>query len=268
MAIKGVALTFTFSMVDSTTGLLKTTLSAGDITARFSKNGANYVATTNAPLITNIAGIFKILLTADETNTDELSFLATAADCRATILNYSMQTNLTGVEAKVNSIKSKTDLMAFVGFDIKATLDSEIALADVIRVDGTDITLASEFLADVVKVGGSEITNVDDFKANVSGLSTFDAATDKVIVATNEDKVGYSISGTKKTLDQLNDVTVANILAGVIDGSITLGAALKNIHAFARGKVVIVDNAIKYYATDGTTLLFTLTISASGRTIA
>lgn len=45
------------------------------------------------------------------------------------------------------------------------------------------------------------------------GNSTFNSASNQVIVATNNDKTGYSISGTKTTLDALNDITSANIWA-------------------------------------------------------
>jgi hypothetical protein len=47
--------------------------------------------------------------------------------------------------------------------------------------------------------------NKADFKADVSGVSTFDNATDQVIVGTNNDKDDYTISGTKATLDALVD---------------------------------------------------------------
>ncbi len=45
------------------------------------------------------------------------------------------------------------------------------------------------------------------------GTSTFDYSSNQVTVATNNDKEGYSISGTKTTLDALNDITAASVWA-------------------------------------------------------
>jgi len=46
-----------------------------------------------------------------------------------------------------------------------------------------------------------------------TGFSTFNHATDQVIIATNNDKSGYSISGIKNTLDNLNDISEADVKA-------------------------------------------------------
>ncbi|NIP53939.1 MAG: hypothetical protein GWN00_12515, partial [Aliifodinibius sp.] len=62
------------------------------------------------------------------------------------------------------------------------------------------------------------------------------ASTGKVTVGTNSDKTGYSISGTKTTLDALNDITVANIIAGVADGSYDLQEMMRVIFAACAGK--------------------------------
>lgn len=45
------------------------------------------------------------------------------------------------------------------------------------------------------------------------GNSDFDYSSNQVTVATNNDKSGYSISGTKTTLDALNDITAASVWA-------------------------------------------------------
>jgi hypothetical protein len=57
--------------------------------------------------------------------------------------------------------------------------------------------------------------------------STFDHTTDQVTVATNNDKTGYSISGTKQTLDALNDIAATDIVS---NGAITtLSGAVVNV---------------------------------------
>jgi len=70
----------------------------------------------------------------------------------------------------------------------------------------------------------ADITNLD---AAISSRSTFDSASDQVTVSTNNDKTGYSISGTKTTLDDLNDIAASAIVSG---GAInTSGGAVSNV---------------------------------------
>ena len=70
----------------------------------------------------------------------------------------------------------------------------------------------------------ADITNLD---AAISSRSTFDSASDQVTVSTNNDKTGYSISGTKTTLDDLNDIAASAIVTG---GAITTsGGAVSNV---------------------------------------
>lgn len=70
----------------------------------------------------------------------------------------------------------------------------------------------------------ADITNLD---AAISSRSTFNSASDQVTVSTNNDKTGYSISGTKTTLDALNDIAASAIVSG---GAITTsGGAVSNV---------------------------------------
>jgi len=70
----------------------------------------------------------------------------------------------------------------------------------------------------------ADITNLD---AAISSRSTFNSASDEVTVSTNNDKTGYSISGTKTTLDDLNDIAASAIVSG---GAITTsGGAVSNV---------------------------------------
>ena len=74
----------------------------------------------------------------------------------------------------------------------------------------------------------ADITNLD---AAISSRSTFDSASDQVTVSTNNDKTGYSISGTKTTLDALNDIAATAIVSG---GAITTsGGAVSNVTTVA-----------------------------------
>ena len=61
----------------------------------------------------------------------------------------------------------------------------------------------------------------------IAALNNFNPASDQVIVATNNDKTGYSISGTKTTFDDLNDVAATDIVSnGAIN---TLSGAVVNV---------------------------------------
>jgi len=103
----------------------------------------------------------------------------------------------------------------------------------------------------------------------LSGLNDFDPTTDTVAnvtttanLTTNNDKTGYSISGTKTTLDALNDIAATDIVsAGAIT---TLSGAIVNVdlvdtcttNTDQRGT----DNALlaaSYTAPDNTTILDT-----------
>lgn len=66
-----------------------------------------------------------------------------------------------------------------------------------------------------------------DTVANVTTVATTTNVTNGVTVATNNDKTGYSISGTKTTLDALNDVAATDIVS---NGAITtLSGAVVNV---------------------------------------
>lgn len=70
-----------------------------------------------------------------------------------------------------------------------------------------------------------------DIPAQISALNNFDPASDTVTVGTNNDKTGYTISGTKQTLDSLNDVAATDIVSG---GAITTsGGAVSNVTTVA-----------------------------------
>lgn len=74
----------------------------------------------------------------------------------------------------------------------------------------------------------ADVPTVAEFNARtLPSASYFDFSTDQVIVATNNDKTGYSISGTKTTLDALNDIAATQIVsAGAIT---TSGGAVSTV---------------------------------------
>lgn len=73
-------------------------------------------------------------------------------------------------------------------------------------------------------------TVVDLIKSDTTAILD-DTSTSGVVVATNNDKVGYSISGTKTTLDALNDIAATQIVSS---GAITTsGGAVSNVTTVA-----------------------------------
>ncbi len=97
-----------------------------------------------------------------------------------------------------------------LGTNLNATVSSRLASSAV----------PANFSAMAITAGGAVTvgTNNDKtgysltqaFPANFSNLA-ITATTGKVTVGTNDDKAGYSISGTKTTLDALNDVSAATV---------------------------------------------------------
>jgi len=137
---------------------------------------------------------------------------------------------------------------------------------------GTNIALAK----------GTGVTGFNDITAgNVASVILATPAnllkTDasgNVTVGTNNDKAGYSISGTKTTLDSLNDITAAAVGDEVLEELVadhkaiagSLAAVLNDMLNRSCGKVVIDrdNNTIKVYDTNGSSLMFTLTMGTVG----
>lgn len=104
--------------------------------------------------------------------------------------------------------------------------DVTLVLADTNQIQGK---LPSGNLVDSTDVGTATTTSLNTYdgptKAEMDAahalLSTHDAAdvwtvatrglSESVVVVTNNDKTGYSISGTKNTLDDLNDITTTQV---------------------------------------------------------
>ena len=96
--------------------------------------------------------------------------------------------------------------------------------------------------------------------ATATGFSTFDASSDSVTVGTNNDKAGYSISGTLQTLDALNNFdpsadTVANVTTA---GTVTNGVTVSTVSDGAIGADAVADiwsttALAESYASDGST---------------
>ena len=118
---------------------------------------------------------------------------------------------------------------------------------------------------------GSVTGNVSGSVASVTGsvgsvTGAVGSVTASVTVGTNNDKTGYSISGTKTTLDALNDISTANILAsGNVDG-LTIEQSLKVLGAGMAGIVAgAATTSMTFKGWNGNaTTRITATVDASG----
>jgi hypothetical protein len=98
---------------------------------------------------------------------------------------------------------------------------------DSFKADVTSLATSADLSVVDNNVDSILIDTGTDIPAQISALNNFDPASDVVTVGTNNDKTGYSISGTKQTLDSLNDIAATDIVsAGAIT---TLNGAVVNV---------------------------------------
>lgn len=136
------------------------------------------------------------------------------------------------LKAEIDANEAKIDALNNISTaDVKAQADQALIDYDA----PTRAELTSDINSVIAEVNANEVkidildTNVDSIVAKLptGTISDFDEATDQVIVSTNNDKTGYSISGTKTTLDSLNDIASTDIVsAGAIT---TLSGAVVNV---------------------------------------
>lgn len=130
------------------------------------------------------------------------------------------------------TVRALTDKAGFTISGTKQTLDSlnDITAASVWSVATRTLTSFGTLVSDVWSAGTRTLTSFgtlasDVWSAATRTLTSFGTLvsdvwanatrtiTGTVTVGTNNDKTGYSISGTKTTLDALNDISAGSILA-------------------------------------------------------
>jgi len=89
--------------------------------------------------------------------------------------------------------------------------------------------------------------------ASISSRSDFDESSDQVTVATNNDKTGYSISGTKQTLDDMNDIDGTGLSVDLNDDAIT-ASKFDETTAFPLASADSGDTAVARTGADSDTL--------------
>ena len=253
-----------FMLRDSTTGQGKTGLTTGDMSGASVREGGthtslsfsagsagdSYSATKFAEVdATNMPGVYQYHLpnTVLASGVDAVTIRFGATNCldrivRINLLDVNLYdaaaAGISNLDAATSSRAAASDLAAVdtVVDAIKVVTDR---LDTALVLDGSVYQFTTNALENAPSGGGggdsaatiytyfTSSSREDVFKANISGLSTFDPASDSVTVSTNNDKSGYSISGTVTTLDGLNDIAATDIVSG---GAITTsGGAVSNV---------------------------------------
>jgi hypothetical protein len=164
--------------------------------------------------------------------------------------------DISAILTTVTNIKSQTDKLRF-------------DIANRVEADAEAIS-ASTLAADRLEA------NISNLNATISSRSTLNSndiqtasANAILAVPTNKLKTDVSgrieISGTKNTIDTLNNVSVSDILNGMVDVR-TVKEVLEILLAFAKGRIIKSGSSFLYHKQDNTTNLFTITATPNERT--
>lgn len=232
---------------DAVTGMVD-----GGFTKRISKNGGAFAAMTVT--ITEMEnGWYSIPLSASHTDTlGILSLTFTNASCKQ--INAQLRV----------SNKLIDDLNDIAATDIVSAGAITTLTGAVVNVDTVDTCTTNSDMrgTDNALLAASAPTNFGDLAITVT--------TGRVDINTNNDKTGYSISGTKQTLDALNDISAANVNAEVVDvidtdtsgepaqgappATTTLRTKLDYLFKAWRNRTTITATTISIYDDVGTTV--------------
>ena len=127
--------------------------------------------------------------------------------------------------------------------DVWTAVTRTLTAATNVTSDGSAITMSASGIVGTVNVVNTTTTNTDmrgtdnallaaSAPTNFGDLA-ISVTTGQVTVGTNNDKTGYTISGTKTTLDALNDVSTADVNAqcdtAITDAALATAAALATV---------------------------------------
>jgi len=194
-AKKGAAFTVVFPILDNDGDLVTGALG---LDSEISKDGGAFVDCTNeAAEIATSSGMYSLALTATEMTADIVAIIVktTTADAKTTpIVIYTSAQTLDEIDANVDAILTDTG----------TTLETH--------------------LTDIKGTGFIKDTHSLPQCLTATGFSTHAAADIwSVVTRALTDKAGFSIAGVKTTLDDLNDITTAQVNAEV-------DTALADIH--------------------------------------
>ena len=269
---KNTAITgFTFTLIAKTDGSAITT---GTVNAFVTLDGGTQTSITATPAHEG-NGQWSINLTAGEMNGDVVGLLFTHADALPASFTIKTDTKLVselndfdsssdGVIVTTNNDKTGYALSAggvtavqdgLSTFNPASDTVANVTTVNEVENVGLGAISGNSFEAGAINAGiiandtitAAKIQNgafttvkfaePNDFKADVSGLSTFDASSDGVIVTTNNDKTGYALSAGAVTAVQ-SGLATSSALATVdsnvddilTDTGTTIPAQISNLN--------------------------------------
>lgn len=189
---KNTAAKLCFCLVDAADG---SALTGATVTARVSKDGA--AQGTAAGSVSELGnGQYVLAATDADMNADQLGFLFTATGAVPVSIAIATTTKLV------------SELQDLTAAQVNAEVDT--AISDAALATAANLAIV-DGVVDEIK---AKTDNLPSSPAAVgSNMGTVTSVTNPVTVGTNNDKTGYSISGTKTTLDALNDITAASVWA-------------------------------------------------------
>lgn len=206
--------------LDSTDGDTEETgLTIANTDVRLSKDGGNMVAKNSGGLTHDENGWYSGTLDATDTNTvGELDVYihvsgALAVWKRYWVIEEAIYDAFFGASAGGFDSNGRVDVGSWLGTAV--TLGNGAPDVNIQSTD--DIDLSATQKSSVNAECDTALTDYDavvpaDLPTNFGDLA-ITVTTGEVTVGTNNDKTGYSISGTKTTLDDLNDVSTAEVNA-------------------------------------------------------
>lgn len=218
---------------DGTDFITTASFAAGDIVViKDEAAGAN---ATNTPTHEG-GGVYSLALTATEMQAARVAVYIVDQTATKVWLDKALV-----VETYGNASAQHTQETIDVGSDsrVLVSADAHSSGQTITAISGTKGTLDDlndVSAADVNAQCDTALTDYDavvpaDLPTNFADLA-ITATTGQVTVGTNNDKTGYSISGTKTTLDDLNDITAAAVW-GVATRTLTANTNLNDPTAAA-----------------------------------
>ena len=271
-----------------------------------SRNGGTATVMTTPTVAeldaTNMPGVYTLLMDEDMTLTagndsEEMAYhitQAAMADVTRTIEIYrrsvtsgnTLDVTATGAAGiDWGNVENPTTAVDLSGTDIQLA-DTVTTLTNLPSIPANWLTAAGIAASALDgkgdwNIGKTGYSLTQSFPTNFADMA-ITVTTGKVTIGTNDDKAGYSISGTKQTLDALNDITTANVNTEVLDvmnvdtfgepaqgapgATISIFAKINYIYKVLRNKKTATATLISIYDDAGTTVDHKRTISDDATT--
>jgi hypothetical protein len=231
MPYKNTAIVVTVICWDLTNNTYKTGDSA-HFTIRAVGDGTEFTPSSPTPTeidATNMPGVYSVALTAAENNYSTVTVGGKTSTENCIILPTQWANEVTADVAKIATaaVSVTTAQLGVNVVNIKGT--SSVGQAGYAAPDWGHVYAPTS-------TNNLSATNIATSQAIASVSGAVGSVTGAVTVGAMTDKTGYSISGTKTTLDALNDISVASIFSYVVEGSLTFLNAVRLFMSALFGK--------------------------------